>query len=298
MTTLLFVWVYVALAVSAVACVVRAVRYARLPLNLRWELYPVPHETAEHAGHGGSYFEDLDWWTRPARTNRLGELKAMSAEILFLHAMYRHNRKLWRWSYPFHLGLYLLIATGAAAVAATAISASPAITAIISTAGLLGCVLVMAGTAGLLVHRIKDPELRNYSAPADYFNLCFFFATCAALAASSWVAGPGLMEVAKALLTFDRFIAIPLPQSVAMAMAALLIAYIPMTHMAHFIGKYFTYHAIRWGDEASSRNCSTGETIAGYLAYKPTWSARHIGADGAASWADVATRNPARENSK
>ena len=287
MTALLFGLIYVSLAVSGVACVVRAVRYTRLPLNLRWELYPVPHEDAKRAGHGGSYFEELDWWTRPVRSNRLGELKAMTAEILFLHAMYRHNRTLWRWSYPFHLGLYLLIATGIAAVASAAASLSLTI---VPLAGLLGCVLVMTGTAGLLVHRIKDQELRIYSAPMDYFNLAFFFVTAAGLALAK---GPGPVEIAKALLTFNSSLAVPVPQAVAMALAALLIAYIPMTHMAHFIGKYFTYHAIRWGDRAAGRDRSVEQRIAAYLGYKPSWAAPHIGADGATPWSEIVARNPA-----
>ena len=286
MTTLLFGSIYISLVVSAVACVVRAVRYARLPLNLRWELYPVPHEDSKRAGYGGSYFEQLDWWTKPAHPNRFGELKAMSAEILFLHAMYRHNRRLWRWSYPFHLGLYVLIATGAAAVAELTIA---------PPAGLLGCVLVMAGTAGLLVHRIKDRELRVYSAPMDYVNLCFFFVTAACLATAN---GPGLIEVARALLTFNTSLAVPVHLAVAMAMTALLIAYIPMTHMAHFIGKYFAWHAIRWGDQPSSRDRSAEARLAAYLKYKPSWSAPHIGADGETSWGEIVSRNPAAEKSK
>lgn len=296
MTTLLYGLIYVALAIAATACVVRAVRYARLPLNLRWELYPVPHEPEIHAGHGGSYFEDLDWWTKESRPNRLGEVKAMAAEIFLLHAMYRHNRKLWRWSYPFHLGLYLLIATAAAAVTAAALSLPVML---VPFVGMLACVMVMLGTAGLLAHRINDPELRNYSAPADYFNLCFFFATCAALVFNGFITtGPGMMDITRALLTCNTRLVIPLPQAIAMCMAALLIAYIPMTHMAHFIGKYFTYHAIRWGDEPCIGNRALQQRIAAYLTYKPTWAARHIGADGAATWVDLATKNPTEEKSK
>ncbi len=45
----------------------KAIRYARMPLHLRWDLYPIMHETK--CEHGGSYYKDLDWWTKPRRRN-------------------------------------------------------------------------------------------------------------------------------------------------------------------------------------------------------------------------------------
>ncbi len=293
--TLLFIFIYVALAVSAVTCVLRAVRYARLPLNLRWELYPVPHEDDTHAGHGGSYFEDLDWWTKTPRRNHLREWKAMAAEIFLLRAMYEHNRRLWRWSYPFHLGLYLWILTGAAAgVSALASVRIPGL----AWTGVAACVLVASGAAGLLVHRVRDPKLRAYSAGADYFNLCFFIVTAVLLAYTKAGSGLGLTESARAILTFDTSAALPISQVVALATAALLTAYVPMTHMTHFIGKYFAYHLVRWSDQPAGSNRRLERKLAEYMTYRPSWSAPHVGADGRNPWAEIAARNPAAEKAK
>ena len=41
------------------------------------------------------------------------------------------------------------------------------------------------------------------------------------------------------------------------------LAYIPLTHMSHFVGKYFTYHAVRWddaplGDRPEDAGCAGG----------------------------------------
>ena len=55
-TILLYSILYLAALVFLTACVVRAIGYARLPLHLRWELYPVPHEEKKRAEHGGAYF--------------------------------------------------------------------------------------------------------------------------------------------------------------------------------------------------------------------------------------------------
>jgi hypothetical protein len=66
-----------------------------------------------------------------------------------------------------------------------------------------------------------------------------------------------------------------------------------MTHMSHFIAKYFTYHSVRWDERANVRGGSIEKRMAGYLMYRPTWSAPHIGA-GDRTWAEIATSNPAK----
>ena len=79
-----------------------------MPVHLRWDLYPIPHEKGKHH-YGGSYFEEIDWWTKPAEVSVTNELKEMSKEIIFIQSMYHNNRPLWMFSFPFHFGLYLSI---------------------------------------------------------------------------------------------------------------------------------------------------------------------------------------------
>ncbi|MGE5361291.1 MAG: hypothetical protein ACM3NQ_19920, partial [Bacteroidales bacterium] len=81
-------------------------------------------------------------------------------------------------------------------------------------------------------------------------------------------------------------------------LACALVAYIPLTHMAHFIGKYFTYHAVRWDDAPMDARGRLARRIAASLATCPTWSAPHIGADGTKTWAAVASANPAAGGTK
>ena len=75
-------------------------------------------------------------------------------------------------------------------------------------------------------------------------------------------------------------------------LAVVTLAYIPFTHMSHFVGKYFTYHAVRWDDSVNRRGGDIEQRLAEYLTYRPTWAAPHIKADGTKTWADVATTNP------
>jgi nitrate reductase gamma subunit len=78
--------------------------------------------------------------------------------------------------------------------------------------------------------------------------------------------------------------------------AALLAAYIPLTHMAHFVAKYFTYHTVRWDDEPMDLSGRRAVALADYLTFRPTWSASHIRQSGETpTWAEVVASNPARE---
>jgi hypothetical protein len=65
--------------------------------------------------------------------------------------------------------------------------------------------------------------------------------------------------------------------------------------MSHFIGKYFTWHSVRWDDKRNERGGTMESKMAAALNYRPTWAAPHIDADGKKNWAEIATSNPAEE---
>ena len=300
MTVVVVLTVWLGVVAFAAGTFAAIFRHARAPMHLRWELYPVPHEAPERARHGGSRFEESDWWLKPQRRHLSGELKAMLPEMLFLAALREHNRPLWYRSFPFHFGLYLL-ATAAAALAAGALlalggglsaQARGAVTTSWGVLGTSGAILSVAGSLGLLHARLTQPKLQAYSAPSDYFNLAAFAGTISLLAAG-WLHNPSTaLDVAVGLLRFDPApVASPLLQA-GLVLSAALLAYIPFTHMSHFVAKYFTYHPVRWDDAAAGQKARAKMTE--YLTYRPTWSAPHVGGDGTKTWADVAKSNPAR----
>ncbi|MEJ2368024.1 MAG: respiratory nitrate reductase subunit gamma [Acidobacteriota bacterium] len=308
MAGVLYVCFYACGLVFVVACVVKAVSYAKLPIHLRWELYPVPHEEPDRVRHGGSYFEESDWWTKSVRFNFLGELKYMAAEIAFLKALWEFKRSLWYRSYAFHLGLYLIISTAALVLLAALLGLfAPGILAgaaglylhwIYTVTGSAGVILSFLGAAALLQRRLTDPELKNYTTPGDLFNLLFFMLVLLLLAAGYALrpaGAPGVVAMAQGMLTFDLSLRIPGLLFTGLLLGAILTAYIPFTHMSHFIAKYFTYHSIRWNDEPNVRGGKMEAKLAEYLTYRPRWAASHIRGDGVKTWADVATTNPAQE---
>ncbi len=235
----------------------------------------------------------------------------MIEEILFLKSLREFNRRLWLPSFLFHFGLYLVIAAvGCAALPLTCgqLSAGPqfaglihALAAVATFAGALGGLLIAAGACWLLMHRAIDPALKNSTHAGDIFNLLFFIAACVLLFGGYLLRAPGtasLGEFARGAIHFDRAVRIGTAFGAGSILASMLAAYIPFTHMAHFIAKYFTWHAVRWDDRRNERGSAMEVRVAASLEYRPTWSAPHVGADGRRSWAEIATTNPTEETRK
>jgi nitrate reductase gamma subunit len=304
MTVAVYVGIYLGLLIFLAGCIRRVMQYARAPIHLRWELYPIPHDDAERTAHGGSSFETSNRWTKPPHFNWRGELRAMFPEIAFLKGLWEFNRPLWYASFLFHAGLYLTFATGLL-MAAVAWFGGPShpkfvfwMRGLYHTTAYAGFALTLCGAVALLFHRLTDPELKNYTSAADIFNLHFFILTYGLVAAGYLVRGAGTASasaVLRGLATFDTSLAVSTGFGVGLILASVLLAYIPFTHMAHFIAKYFTYHAVRWDDRVNLRGGRVEENVAGSVAYKPTWAAAHIGADGHKTWAEIAATNPAQE---
>jgi nitrate reductase gamma subunit len=286
------------------AVIVRFVRLSRLPIHVRWELYPVAHEKGK-AHYGGSYLEEPEWWTKPREVSLLGEAKVMIPEILLLHGVWEHNKKHWLRSWPFHFGLYLLVGMilfllvgGIASAAGAYVSADAGglwglVHYVTAGLGYGGLVLGLIGACALLARRLLEADYREYTKKSDYFNLIFFVVTMAVALVVHFGVDPGfagLRGYFARLVTFDLSGAdVSGLMLTEIALASLLAAYIPLTHMSHFFTKYFMYHDIRWSDEPNLRGGEIERKLTEPLSYPVSWAASHIKGDGKKTWVDVAT---------
>jgi nitrate reductase gamma subunit len=307
MSQFVYLLTYLGLAVFVLAALRRIVAYKKNPQHLRWELYPVPHEGGGRASYGGSYLEELEWWKKPRETSRIGELSVMVPEMLFLKALWEHNRSLWLVSFPFHFGLYLtfglvaLLVIGAIAQLAGMSADSGLVALVVGVSVVLGPVafaLTLLGGIGLLYRRVKDANLRNYASPEHRFNLVLFLATMG-VALLTWAVADPSFEMAQGfiagLITFNLKEVDSSLFLLQIFLAVLTLAYIPFTHMSHFFMKYFLYHDIRWEDKPNVNAPEIDEALGQELGFVPTWSAPHIAIPGKKTWADIATFNPAAE---
>ena len=85
----------------------KAYQFAKLPMHGRMELYPVPKEKGFE--HGGSFYEEVLWWTKPREVSHARELVEMLKEIVFIKTLFDNQRPFWWLSYALHLGIYFII---------------------------------------------------------------------------------------------------------------------------------------------------------------------------------------------
>jgi len=308
----LYVYSYLCFLIFLIGAGVRIYQQTKMPLHLRWELYPVQHEDGERPRYGGSYMEEPDWWKKEKSRSLWNEIQYMVPEILFLRGLWEENRKLWRISFPFHFGLYLVLATFGLLVLGALTMAlggsigpggslwSSGIHYLTILFGFLGLTLGTVGTFGLLLRRMRDPELKGYSSPGDFLNL-FLILFFLAVGLITWLFYDPSFEGARAYL-FGLLTMGGKPMGYAgeqtvlgwltIVSGSFLLAYIPLTHMAHMFMKYFMYHKIRWEDAPNIKGSKIEAAVLANLGYRPTWSAPHIGADGEKTWADLALSMP------
>jgi nitrate reductase gamma subunit len=293
---------YVSLFAFVVGVGLRALRIARMPLHLRWDLYPIPHEKGK-SHYGGSYFEELDWWTHPANTSRWAEMKEMAKEIFFIQSMYHNNRSLWAFSFPFHAGLYLLVGFvllvfggGALTLAGIPVipgSSSTVVRLVFSLTiflGVGGSAIALLGAAGLLVSRFVKRELRMTSVWTDYANLLLLLGVFISAIFMWATVDPGFdltRGFASGIISFRPVTELPPAAGAHYFLAAVFLLWLPFTHMTHFVGKYFTYHKVRWEDTPNLKASPLESAVKEALGYRIIWSAPHIKSNG--SWAEAAT---------
>jgi nitrate reductase gamma subunit len=308
MTILTYLMAYCGIAIFVVAVIARFFMWSKMPLHLRWELYPVAHEGGGRAAYGGSYLENTEWWTRDREVSLWGELKVMVPEMVFLVALKEHNKKLWNRSFPFHFGLYLVAGCTALMILAGILGALlPAVMEgplgtlfgwLIPIVGYAGLGLGLLGAFALILRRLATP-LRDYSAPMDTVNLVFFVIAFGAALATALVVDPKFETVSLFVANLATFNVAALPgagleallPSISAILLAMLVAYIPLTHMSHFVGKYFAYHAIRWSDDPNLAGGDEEPVIHELLNKPVSWSAPHIGGDGKKTWLEAATED-------
>jgi nitrate reductase gamma subunit len=299
---------YLGGVVFAVGMLVKILKYATMPMHVRWELYPVPHEGK---AHGGSFYEELDHWTKPRHKDHVAQYKFMIPEILFIRALHEDNRSLWYWSFPFHMGLYLsigglaLLAVGALLQISGRAPETSALASLVQSlttvAAVIGFLMGAVGSVGLIVKRITDSALADQTAKIDFMNLIWLGAIFVT-GFLVWTSDPGFRVSTDYLVSLITFRPMTLSMSALHVVNLLLFlgfwAYFPFTHMTHMVSKYFMWDKVKWDDEPNRGDAGMDAKITEYLGYPVSWAAPHIGSGGKKSWAEVATMNPWDQETK
>ena len=304
--TWLQILAYAFIALIIIAYLMRLAKYARMPVHLRWELYPLAGE--RNRLMGGSYLEDAEWWSSPREEKSfLGEMKFMGEEVLFFKEYHRLNRPYWYYVFPFHIGTFTFLILIAALIVGAlteivGIDISGASTNIWGrflyySTPVVGGIALIFGTLGcvaLLLRRLFNEELRPYTRKIEYFNLVLIL-TLFLTGLLSWTLYDHALAVERlffvSLLTFSGVPGIS-PLTITHILLVLVTAvYMPFTNMMHFFAKWFTYHKIRWDDTPNLRGSDLEDKLGTNLNLPLSWSSTHI--QGLNRWSDIAQEQPA-----
>jgi nitrate reductase gamma subunit len=279
----IFAWASVVIFFAA--AVYRVVKISSLPLGLRWEVYPIPHEARHRREYGGSYMEDLDWARKHQRRSFLAEVVEflvpealeIGAEILTMKKVRAHNRYgIWAFSTLLHWGIYLFVAWTLLLIAQSLLD-SAFLAAIAGPMVAIACILGVIGAVGLIVRRATVPDLARYTAPIDYFNLVFL-AAIFAFGLISWLGDSALVghrAYVGGVLSFNPA-AVPWAVVLTFLLFQLFVAYMPFSKLLHYVIKYFLYHQGLWDDAMKVKGSAADQQVARQLAYQVTWQAPHI----------------------
>ena len=285
---MLFEWAMVGLGWGSVLLFVgvsagRILHWSRMPMNLRWEVYPVPNGSREKRRYGGSYMEEPDWARkRQARPSILAELVEMGIEIFFFKRVREHNRYgLWPWTMALHWGTYLLLVWAGLLVVTSipwgGLGQAEVITELVNRVGVVAFVLGALGSLGLVIKRAGNADLRLYTAPVDYFNLLFMAAIFVS-GLLSWLVDPALVSHRLYVGGVLAFSPAPIPFLTAalFLIFELFLVYMPFSKLIHYFAKYFTIHRTLWEDRFKTKDSPVDRRVAEQLAYRVTWAGPHI----------------------
>lgn len=302
-----YVATYISYIFVIVAYAYKVSKIARMPLHLRWELYPVPHEKGYR--HGGSYYEEPEWWTKPREKNTLRSTLYLLKQYFLFSGYFRRKRGYWLSLYPWHIGFYLIvlfhiltffgaltIVTAGIAVSAMSISnAGIGLYYAILVVGAGGFILGSFGSVGMLIERLTSRDLKDYASPQNYFNYIFFFVVFLS-GLFSWAFFDHTLsayrEFWSGLITL-HYAPVEAATFTHIMLFSLFLIYLPFTRSTHYITILYAHFSVLWGDKPNLRGSEMEKKIEGTLGKRVTWAAPHI--QSVKKWSDIATEGEEAE---
>jgi nitrate reductase gamma subunit len=295
---------YISYIFVVVAYTLKIIKIAKMPIHLRWELYPVVHDKGYK--HGGSYYEELEWWKNPPKINRLRSIIFKIRDYFTFPGYFKSNKSYWFGLYPWHIGFYFIVGfhvlsfLGALILVTTDISISANssssggqilyyLTIIIAVSSFI---LGSIGSVVLLIQRLVNKNLRNYASASNYVNYIFFLVVFLSGLFAWVIVDPTLSayrEFWKSLITFQYHNVEPLTFLHIMCFSIFLI-YLPYTRSTHYITKIFAFFGVLWDDKPIYGDKQSQNKIKHELTKTVSWSAAHI--QKGKSWSEVASGMP------
>jgi len=286
MSAILAIATYVAYVFIVVMYTIKAVKYARLPMHLRWELYPIP---------------------KPKTF--IGRFLYVLKDNFTLSEYFHRNKTYWLALYPWHVGFICVIglhilcfAAAAAMLLGLPVSAETTnllglgIYYVILVMGVVSFVAGSLGSIGLIIKRSTDAEMRPYTSPVNYFNYLFTLAVFLSGLYAWYYVDPTFTEYREFWKGLIRFTPVDVEPAAAVhiILFALFLIYLPFTRSMHYITRFFAFFWIRWDERPNAPGGVIEARIKKLLDQPVGWSAPHI--QRGKKWSEVATEPQNHEN--
>lgn len=275
---------YIAYIFIVMMYTVKAVKYAKMPIHLRWELYPVPKYKSF-----------------------IGKFLYVLKDNFTLSEYLERDRVYWAVLYLWHIGficiitLHILCFFGAVAMV-LGLTISAESSSVLGwllyygtlVAGVVSFFAGAAGSIGLLIKRLTDRELRPYTSPVNYFNYVFTLVVFLSGLYTWHFVDPTFGEYRQFWTGLIRLSPIEVEPAAALHILffALFLIYLPFTRSMHYITRFFAFFWIRWDDRPTVAGGAVERKVKKLLEQPISWSAPHIQAG--KKWSEVATqvKNP------
>jgi nitrate reductase gamma subunit len=284
---------------------VKVVKYLRLPMHLRSEVYPVI--PGDKLSKEKTYYENLEWWTKPRQQNKLRRLWFLFSDYLLLAEYFRRDRGYWLVVYPWHIGFIFIITFHILSFFGAlfewfGVSVAPNSSSLFGiglyyvslATGVISFVSGLFGSIGVLINRLVRSDLRDYASPQTYFNYLFLLMVFLS-GLLVWIfADPTFSEYRefwKGLIAFNP-INVGTLATVHILLFAFLLIYLPFTRSLHYITRLFGFLLIRWDDEPSLPGSLLERKVEEALKQKLNWQGPHI--QSGSTWRDAALEEAPR----
>ena len=279
---------------------VKVAKYLRLPIHLRSEVYPVI--PGDQLSREKTYYENLEWWTKPRQQNKLRRLWFLFSDYFFLREYFHRDRGYWLVVYPWHIGFIFLITFhilsffgawfewfGVSVTLNSSFLFGIGLYYVSLATGVISFVSGLFGSIGVLIKRVVRSDLRDYASPQTYFNYLFLLMVFLS-GLLAWIfADPTFSkyrEFWKGLIVLKP-IDVETVEAVHILLFAFLLIYLPFTRSLHYITRLFGFLLIRWDDEPNLRGSLLEREVEEALEQKLNWKGPHI--QSGSTWRDVAS---------
>lgn len=268
--------------------IVKFYKISQMPLNIRWEIYPLPKGDREKILYGGSYMEEVDWAKRENPKRSYFEFIEPFKELFFLHRVHKFNKYgLWIWSMALHWGVGLLFGWLLILVINSIITEVDL--SVLTFIPIFAYILGIVGSIGLIAKRLTNNELKMYASGIEYLNLLFLLS----IFLTGFLMFLEDSSLNEAFLYMSGILRFSLPVSelssltlIHFLLVSLFLIYIPFSKFFHGPVKFFTFHKILWNDEFQVKGSKAERKIMEQLNYKVKWAGPHILPD--KTWLDNA----------